>query len=182
MPVVNNIKPELDDSEDEDDEGFVFDFGSNQNQKVAQATTSQPVQVEDTNFQKPTINIQQNPKPAGLEDQRYDDEDWDESYNKYDEIALSKTPAVVYQLKNNYFFDEAEILLRDLKDAICANNLTKVKALMQKNDMDINCRLKSNWTPLMYAATCGSFSMTSYFVENGAGINFEDGSFLFLVF
>jgi hypothetical protein len=172
MPIVYNIKPEFDDSDDDDDGGFVFDFGSNTNQKAVQNTV-QPVQVVDANTTK---TIQNNVSEAFVLEHKSDNEDWDESYTRYDENALSKTPAMVYQLKNNYFFDEAEILLKDLKDAICANNLNKVKDLMQTNNMDVNCRLKSNWTPLMYAATCGSFIMTSYFVENGADINFEDGN------
>jgi hypothetical protein len=178
------MRPDYDNSEDEDDE-FVFDFvSSNQTSSaVGQASTSASSTTIAAQASEPTETDSNKPQSSDRisekQNQPCDDENWDESNeNSYTDNIVTNTPAVVYQLKNNYFFDEAEIQLKELKEAICASNLEQVKSLMKKNNMNVNCRLKSNWSPLMYAVTCGSFTMTSYFVENGADINFDDGFYL----
>lgn len=84
---------------------------------------------------------------------------------------------MVYEINNNYFLDDSEFILDDLKYAITAKNLDQVKQLITDHKLDINCMLKSNWIPLMYAVSCGSFELTEYLVKNGANVNFSDGIF-----
>lgn len=87
----------------------------------------------------------------------------------------TKSGSFFHELNNNYYYDEKGEILDDLKTAILNKNLTHVTNLMEKHKLDANCLLKSNWTPIMYAATCGSFELVEYFVRNGADVNFSHG-------
>lgn len=91
------------------------------------------------------------------------------------EFNKPKNGKLTFEVNNNYFFDESEYILDDLKNAIVNKNLNLVKNLLEKHSLDVNCTLKSNWIPIMYAVSCGSFELTEYLVNNGADINFSDG-------
>ena len=40
-------------------------------------------------------------------------------------------------------------------------------------------KLKSNWTPLMYAVSSGFYEVASYLIDLGADVNFSDGILIF---
>jgi ankyrin repeat protein len=76
---------------------------------------------------------------------------------------------------NDYYDDQTEIILSDLKTAIIQKKLETVKSLLQTHDLDVNVILKNEWTPLMYASSCGSYELCEYLIENGADVFFSDG-------
>ncbi|CAF0769908.1 unnamed protein product [Brachionus calyciflorus] len=91
------------------------------------------------------------------------------------------TNSIKYEVNNNYFCDDAEYVLDDLKNAILSQNLNLVKEIIEKNNLDINCTLDSNWIPIMYAVSCGSYELTEYFIEKGADYNFDEDSYNLLM-
>lgn len=141
--------------------------------------------------------------PAGMEPKNFHyqpDEDFDYEDDEFDEEGFQfdfgkndntnsatelnniekdsdEKTSLVYEVNNNYYCDEAEFALDDLKDAILNKNLNLVKEIMEKFEIDVNCPLKSNWIPIMYAVSCGSYELTEYFIDLGADINFDEGTF-----
>lgn len=76
---------------------------------------------------------------------------------------------------NNYYDEQTDIIQDELKSAITHKNLEAVKAHFQLHNLDININFKNNWTPLMYAASCGSWELCEYLITNGADVFFSDG-------
>lgn len=144
----------------DEEEGFVFDF-------VSSNTKSLQSKHEADKQQSITANL-----PV-KNDSAWDEED-NNRPNDADRSTKNKSK-IVYELNNNYYFDESQYILDDLKNAILNRNLTNVQNLMQKHNLDVNCVLKSNWTPMMYAVTCGALDIVEYLVENGADVHFSDG-------
>ena len=88
------------------------------------------------------------------------------------EIEKSK---VTFELSSQYYYEEMDHLLDDLKSAILQKNLTLVSSLIETHKIDVNCHFKTDWTPIMYAASCGSFEMTEYLVNKGADVLYTEG-------
>lgn len=122
-------------------------------------------------------------------DDEYDDEDFQfdfgKSQNTEPKLSMDvdnaenkheSSASLVYEINNNFYCDGNELALDELKDAILNKNLDIVKEIMNKYDLEVNCTLKSNWTPIMYAVSCGSYELTEYFIELGADIHFDEGS------
>lgn len=99
--------------------------------------------------------------------------------NNKDSINKSSKPKddLLYEVKTNYYYDEKQFVLNDLQNAIIRKNLPVVKNLFEEHEIDVNCNLKTNWTPIMYAVSCGSYDITKYLIQRGADIFYEDDSF-----
>lgn len=100
-----------------------------------------------------------------------------------DDVTTSQNPntkqncgdQMVYKVNKEYFYDETKYLLEDLQHAIIRRNLQQVKDLFEKHNFDVNVSMKPNWTPIMYAVSCGSYEITEYLIDSGADIFFQDG-------
>lgn len=118
-----------------------------------------------------------------LDEDEYEDDGFQFDFGKSQNIEPSidvnnqneSSSNLVYEINNNFYCDENELALDDLKDAILNKNLDIVKEIMDKYGIEVNCTLKSNWTPTMYAVSCGSYELTEYFIERGADIHFDEG-------
>lgn len=92
----------------------------------------------------------------------------------------SEKPNVVYEMKNDYYYDEMDLIRDDIRNAVIHKNLTLLKELLQKHTLEVDCVLRTNWTPLMYAVSCGSYEITEYLICEGADVQYTDGMNLFL--
>jgi len=81
----------------------------------------------------------------------------------------------VYEVDNNYFYDDKKFILDDLQHAIINSNLQLVKEIFDKNNFDVNCIMKTNWIPIMYSVSVCSYEITEYLINKGANINYDDG-------
>lgn len=106
-----------------------------------------------------------------LIDDYYDDDD--DFNDEVFEITNSKT---LFELNNNY--DEKYYILEDLKSSILNQNLDKMINLMKSHTLDINCLLKSNWTPLMYAVNVGALQIVQHLLLNFADVNYSQGIYI----
>ena len=160
--------------DEEEDEGFVFDFV-----EKSKATSGKlnSLTLSNTNT--------------------YDDgEDWDrDDENSQRRVKLIKNTKLntnsnqsssgytetTNRIQNKFVYNEKEIILKDLHSAIVSNNLERVISIIETNKLDVNSKLKSDWIPLMYSVAQGNYEITKYLIDNGADINFEDGKLFILI-
>lgn len=137
--------------------------------------------------------------PAGLESKRtynyYDDSDEDDFDDEFD--FGTQIPKVdnnqlinidsngsndknLVELNNNYYYDENQYVLVDLKNAILNKNTNLVVELLDKHNLDVNVQLSSDWIPIMYAVQSGSFEITKLLIDRGADLSFTDGKRLLI--
>ena len=142
--------------DDEEYEGFVFDFKDKKTDKT------------------PAISqIPEKTSPLLINNKSNSVTNFKSSF-----LSTSKND-IKYELNNNYFYDEKDYIQDDLKNAILYKNFDLVKCIFEKNDFDANMKLKSNWTPLMYAVSSGFYEVASYLIDLGADVNFSDGILIF---
>ena len=84
------------------------------------------------------------------------------------------------ELNNNYYYDENQYILVDLKNAILNKNTNLVVELLDKHNLDVNVQLSSDWIPIMYAVQSGSFEITKLLIDRGADLSFTDGKRLLI--
>ena len=158
------------DYDEDESEGFVFDTNdSKTRQLINEAKQADKNEFMSKSTPQPQLQSLY-PNSNG-----FNDEDWDE-----EEDGQSRHHPVT---KKKFVLDEAGLLLKDMRDAISVGNLDRVKHLLETNKLDVNCKLKSNWTALMYAVSAGCYSVTAHLVEIGADVNFHEGEceiFLYL--
>ena len=73
------------------------------------------------------------------------------SFNNNAGLGGTKSNEVLYELNNNYYYDEFNGVVEDLKIALMQKNLDLVKNLFSKHNISVNCKFKTNWIPIMYA-------------------------------
>ena len=150
------------------------------------------------------FNKMMNMIPAGYEkkslkaydynDSDYEDDDDDEFVFDFSEaknknktfgdvttnVEIEKSK-VTFELSSQYYYEEMDRLLDDLKSAILQKNLTQVSSLIETHNIDVNCLFKTEWTPIMYAASCGSYELAEYLVNKGADVLYTEGDPIILI-
>ncbi len=134
---------------DYDDDDFVFEFAEG----VPVATNNSETCVSSTEVSSSTQDKIESPTSD-----------------------LKPKDEIVYEVDNKYFYDEKKYVLDDLQHAIINKNLQLVKEIFEKNDFDVNCKLKTNWIPIMYAVSVGNYEITEYLINKGADIYYDDGN------
>ena len=157
----NNFMFDEDDEEFEDE--YEFDFGSNK-QPVNNIKTYSPQKMNENNYKFGTSNAFSG---FGLQ----------ASASSNSEEKIVKQSDIVFKLNKTYYFNEFDFMINDLKSALLNKNPVLVKSLFDKHNINLNCKLNSNWTPLMYSVSCGSYEITKFLIEKGADVKFEDGNF-----
>lgn len=94
--------------------------------------------------------------------------------DSFDSVT-EKKPDVFYEMKNDYYYDEMDLIRDDLRNAVIHKSLELVKELIQMHSLEIDCVLRTNWTSLMYAVSCGSYEITDYLICKGADVQYSDG-------
>lgn len=81
----------------------------------------------------------------------------------------------IFNTKPPVVFDESHYILEDLKSSILNHNLARMTSLMEQNNLDVDCLLKSSWTPLMYAVSIGALPIVQYLLEKSANVTYSQG-------
>lgn len=81
----------------------------------------------------------------------------------------------IFNTKQPVIFDESHYILEDLKSSILNHNLARMTSLMEQNALDVDCLLKSSWTPLMYAVSIGALPIVQYLLEKSANVTYSQG-------
>jgi ankyrin repeat protein len=103
--------------------------------------------------------------------------------NKNDTAAAAKqqTPSDVVNTEditnnNDYYDDQTDNILDELKSTIIQRNLEAMKYLFETHQLDVNVCFKNDWIPLMYAASVGSWELCEYLIQIGADVFYSDGN------
>ena len=154
----------FDDDYYDDEDDFEFDFGDKN-------TNNNP---------KPVQNLILNGESQKLGDSTVSEFGLKANISKHelkiDESNRVKPSAILYKLNTTYYYNEFEFVIDDLKKALLSKNLSLVQSLFKKHNLNANCKLKSNWTPLMYSVSSGSYEITRFLIEKGADVKFDDGN------
>lgn len=157
---------------DEDDDDCEFDFGDRKDY-------NQSVNKDLFSGQKP-ITLSEDKQACVTSSFGFD---MMKSANK-DEVNVIeskklKQSDIVYHLNTSYYYSEFDFIVDDLKNALLNKNLNLIRLLFDKHNINANCKLKTNWVPLMYSVSCGSYEITKFLIEKGADVKFEDGKGVF---
>ena len=82
----------------------------------------------------------------------------------------------LYQSIYTQVVKKSEVDLDDFRIASMKGNLETVKSYVD-NGVSVSQVLRSGWTALMYAVSCGRWQVTEYLLENKAYVNFHNELF-----
>lgn len=141
-------------SDDDEDEGFEFDF--NDNVRKSKVNSAAP----GADGKKAMFDM-----TTGGGNHQDDDDDWDD--HPFIEVSQSNL--------KSYEVDPSEIILKEVNSAIQSGDAQLLSQIITSHNLDINQTLRSNWTMLMHAVAAASWNCCKYLIENGADVNFDEG-------
>ena len=101
-------------------------------------------------------------------------------FDKQNNDAAKQTPSDVntedITNNNDYYDDQTDNILDELKSTIVQRNLEAMKYLFETHQLDVNVCFKNDWIPLMYAASVGSWQLCEYLIQIGADVFYSDGN------
>ena len=151
---------------DDDEDEFEFDFGDRKEYLKESNLNSQkstlPSEISQENVSSSNFAIDLRKTTSNKE------------ANSSESKSVRQSD-IVYQLNQTYYYDELDFIVEDLKNALLNKNLVLIQGLFDKHNINVNSKLKTNWTPLMYAVCCGSYEITKFLIEKGADVRFDDG-------
>ena len=153
---------------DEDEDDFEFDFGDRKEYTKDLKNNLFPDQKILQSENKQTYV----PSTFGFDLRKTTSKDEINS----NETKIVKLSDIVYQLNTSYYYNEFDFIVEDLKNALLNRNLNLIKFLFDKHNINVNCKLKTNWVPLMYSVSCGSYEISKFLIEKGADVKFDDGN------
>ena len=126
-------------------------------------------------------------RPAGISDGESDEDDFGD-YEAPASLPRYRGPTIappqVLQNRAASWFDDVQILcflqvikqsqvdLDDFRISAMKGNLVAVKSYIESG-VPVSQVLRSGWTALMYAASCGRWQVTEYLLEKKANPNFH---------
>lgn len=112
-------------------------------------------------------------RPAGFSDGESDDDDF---FGNYEAPAPSlpklRARPTFNPVPTAQVVKKSEVDLDDFRIASMKGNLETVKSYVD-NGVSVSQVLRSGWTALMYAVSCGRWQVTEYLLENKANVNFH---------
>jgi ankyrin repeat protein len=144
---------------EEDD--FEFDFGDRKNfNNNEHADKERPKPIENEKNSQFGTKLDAKKKLSNNED-----------------ASKKKESEILYKLNTSYYYNDFDYIIDDLKSAILSKNLSLTQTLFEKHNLNVNCKLNTNWIPIMYSVSSGSFEITKLLIEKGANVHFNDDTF-----